>query len=140
MQLLFEYQKLWTIVSDGIVSPADATTTRKDMNMRAECRSRKQDFQTNVAEDGSETLFLACNMAEDRAKNNWFLDSGCSNHICGENEMFTQLDKSFTSSMKFGNDTTVPMMGKGKISITLKDGSQMPSQMYCLSQISIKNY
>ena len=97
---------------------------KKFGHYRTECRSRKQDFQANVAEDGSETLLLACNMAEDGAKNNWFLDSGCSNHMCGEKEMFTQLDESFTSSVKFGNDTTVPVMGKGKISITLKDGSQ----------------
>ncbi|TXG64801.1 hypothetical protein EZV62_011795 [Acer yangbiense] len=126
MQLLFEFQELWTVVSEDIASPADAATTRKDIKARAECRSRKQNFQANVAEDGgrSETLLLACNMAEDGAKNKWFLDSGCSNHMCGEKEMFTQLDESFTSSVKFGNDTTVPVMGKGKISITLKDGSQ----------------
>ncbi|TXG56964.1 hypothetical protein EZV62_018277 [Acer yangbiense] len=126
MQLLFEFQELWTVVSEGIASPADAATTRKDIKARAECRSRKQNFQANVAEDGgrSETLLLACNMAKDGAKNKWFLDSGCSNHMCGEKEMFTQLDESFTSSVKFGNDTTVPVMGKGKISITLKDGSQ----------------
>ncbi|TXG59678.1 hypothetical protein EZV62_014251 [Acer yangbiense] len=126
MQLLFEFQELWTVVSEGIASPADAATTRKDIKARAECRSRKQNFQANVAEDGgrSETLLLACNMAEDGANNKWFLDSGCSNHMCGEKEMFTQLDESCTSSVKFGNDTTVPVMGKGKISITLKDGSQ----------------
>ncbi|TXG46863.1 hypothetical protein EZV62_026157 [Acer yangbiense] len=126
MQLLFEYQELWTVVSEGIVGSADAATTRKDIKARAECKSRKQNFQANVVEDGdcSETLLLACNMAEDGAKNKWFLDSGCSNHMCGEKEMFTQLDESFTSSVKFGNDTMVPMMGKGKISITLKDGSQ----------------
>ena len=62
---------------------------KKFGHYRAECRSRKQNFQANVAEDGSETLLLACNMAEDGAKNNWFLDSGCSNHMCGEKEMFT---------------------------------------------------
>ncbi|TXG52111.1 hypothetical protein EZV62_021280 [Acer yangbiense] len=126
MQLLFEFQELWTVVSEGIASPIDAATTRKDIKARAECKSRKQNFQANVAEDGgrSETLLLACNMAEDGAKNKWFLDSGCSNHMCGEKEMFTQLDESFTSSVNFGNDTTVPVMGKGKISITLKDGSQ----------------
>ncbi|KAK0591034.1 hypothetical protein LWI29_034729 [Acer saccharum] len=62
-------------------------------------------------------------MAKHGAKNKWFLDTGYSNHMCGEEEMFTQLDESFTSSMKFGNDTMVPVMGKGKIFITLKDGS-----------------
>ena len=34
MQLLFEYQELWTVVSEGIVGPADAATTRKDLKAR----------------------------------------------------------------------------------------------------------
>ncbi|KAK4834920.1 hypothetical protein QYF36_002541 [Acer negundo] len=31
MQLLFKYQELWNVVSDGIVRPADVVTTRKDL-------------------------------------------------------------------------------------------------------------
>ena len=34
MQLLFEYQELWTVVSEGVVGPADAATTRKDLKAR----------------------------------------------------------------------------------------------------------
>lgn len=43
--------------------------------------------------------------------------------MCGKKEMFSELDESFVSEEKFGNDTKVPVMGKGKISIKLKDGS-----------------
>ena len=34
MQFLFEYQELWTVVSEGIIGPADAATTRKDLKAR----------------------------------------------------------------------------------------------------------
>ncbi|TXG49066.1 hypothetical protein EZV62_024941 [Acer yangbiense] len=142
MQLLFEYQELWTVVLEGIDGNSEGSEDEKSeieaeeaLQSQAECRFRKQDFQANVVEDGDclETLLLACNMAEDGAKNKWFMDSGCSNHMCGEKEMFTQLDESFTSSVKFGNDTTVPVMGKGKISITLKDSDSLPcfSSLIC---------
>ena len=66
---------------------------------------------------------MACSVAEENHKNKWFLDTGCSNHMCGKKEMFSELDESFVSEEKFGNDTKVPVMGKGKISIKLKDGS-----------------
>ncbi|TXG50951.1 hypothetical protein EZV62_023475 [Acer yangbiense] len=91
-----------------------------------ECKSNGRNFQANVAEDGdySETLLLACNVAVDDAKYKWFLDTGCSNHMCGRKEMFSELDETFTSKMKFGNNSKVPVMGKGKISISLKDGSK----------------
>ena len=34
MQLLFEYQELWIVVSEGIIEPVDAATTKKDLNAR----------------------------------------------------------------------------------------------------------
>ncbi|KAK0583215.1 hypothetical protein LWI29_034678 [Acer saccharum] len=91
-----------------------------------ECKSNGRNFQANVAEDGdySETLLLACNVAVDDAKYKWFLDTGYSNHMCGRKEMFSKLDETFTSEVKFGNNSNVLVMGKGKISISLKDGSK----------------
>lgn len=37
--------------------------------------------------------------------------------------MFFELDKTFNSEVKFGNDTIVPVKDKGKILIQLKDRS-----------------
>ena len=34
MKLLFEYQELWTVVSEGIIESADAVTIKKDLNAR----------------------------------------------------------------------------------------------------------
>ncbi|KAI9196368.1 hypothetical protein LWI28_023326 [Acer negundo] len=48
----------------------------------------------------------------------------CSNHMCGRKEMFSELDETFASEVKFGNNSKVPVMGKGKISISLNDGSK----------------
>ncbi|KAF7820234.1 Retrovirus-related Pol polyprotein from transposon TNT 1-94 [Senna tora] len=97
----------------------------------ADCRLRgQQNFNTqaNIAEnqnsgENSETLFLASsNFSVD--ENVWYLDTGCSNHMCGKKELFSSLDESFNSSVKFGNNTNIPILGKGQISIRLKDGTQ----------------
>ena len=45
----------------------------------------------------------------------WFLDSGCSNHMCGKKNMFFGLDSSFRESVKLGNDSSINVQGKGKI-------------------------
>ncbi|KAI9160666.1 hypothetical protein LWI28_010472 [Acer negundo] len=38
--------------------------------------------------------------------------------------MFSELDETFASEVKFGNNSKVSVMGKGKISISLNDGSK----------------
>lgn len=45
----------------------------------------------------------------------WFLDSGCSNHMCGKIEFFSDIDESFRESVKLGNNSSIAMMGKGNI-------------------------
>ena len=45
----------------------------------------------------------------------WFLDSGCSNHMCGKKELFSGFDDSFRESVKLGNSSRMTVMGKGNI-------------------------
>jgi hypothetical protein len=33
----------------------------------------------------------------------WYLDSGCSNHMCGKREFFFEFDNSFKDNVKMGN-------------------------------------
>ena len=68
-------------------------------------------------------MFLADSAVDDVRKNKWYLDSGCSNHMCGYKEMFTVLDESVQSDITFGNALTIAIKEKGKIYIKLKDGS-----------------
>lgn len=45
----------------------------------------------------------------------WFLDSGCSNHMCGKRELFSQFDNNFREKVKLGNDMSLTVQGKGNI-------------------------
>ena len=45
----------------------------------------------------------------------WFLDSGCSNHMCCNKDLFCDLDNSFRESVKLGNDWSLIVQGKGKV-------------------------
>ena len=69
-----------------------------------------------------ENLFLACNMAEEKNEDIWFLDSGCSNHMTRNISMFSILDENVKSQVTLGTDSKVFVMGKGRVSVLTEKG------------------
>eukprot|EP00253_Pinus_taeda_P008962 PITA_08962 len=51
-------------------------------------------------------------------------DSGCSNHMSGNIEMFFDLDESVKSEVTLGTDRKVSVMGKGRVNILTKKGEK----------------
>lgn len=49
----------------------------------------------------------------------WFLDFGCSNHIIKTKEWLFDFDDSFRESFKFGNDSKIPVMGRGNLNLCI---------------------
>ena len=45
----------------------------------------------------------------------WFLDSGCSNHMTGNKDWFIELDEDYRHTVRLGNDTAMPVLGKGRV-------------------------
>ena len=60
-----------------------------------------------------EIVFIICNVAEESNKDVWYLDSGFSNHMSGNKEMFSSIDESVKSEVRMGNKNKVTVMGKG---------------------------
>ncbi|XP_062020913.1 uncharacterized protein LOC133737356 [Rosa rugosa] len=68
----------------------------------------------NYAEmDEQEEMFLMAYVEINRAKREdaWFLDSGCSNHMCGDRSLFSELNESFRQVVKLGNNTRMSVAG-----------------------------
>ncbi|KAJ9560092.1 hypothetical protein OSB04_005252 [Centaurea solstitialis] len=91
---------------------------------KSECPSdshRRSGDQTNIAENEEEvSLLMVCHVTEETRQNMWYLDTGCSNHMSGEKDAFSELDESFRSTVKFGDHSKIPVMGKGKVLIQSK--------------------
>ncbi|KAL9423082.1 hypothetical protein AB3S75_035217 [Citrus x aurantiifolia] len=62
-------------------------------------------------EDG--TLLLVRNDTSGGQENTWYLDTGASNHMSGNKSMFVQLSESVNGSVAFGDDSKVPVKGRG---------------------------
>ncbi|KAL5786433.1 hypothetical protein ACOSQ2_008825 [Xanthoceras sorbifolium] len=60
-----------------------------------------------------ETLLMAYHVKEEPPESNvWYVDTDCSNHMCG----------SFRTTMSFSDCSTVSVMGKGDIQIKIRNG------------------
>lgn len=47
----------------------------------------------------------------------WYVDTGCSNHMCGNKFSFSYLNEDFHINVPFGDKSIVDVVGKGGISI-----------------------
>ncbi|KAD3068150.1 hypothetical protein E3N88_36030 [Mikania micrantha] len=54
----------------------------------------------------------------------WYLDTGATNHLSGNKELFTTLDTNVEGTVRFGDDSCVKVEGRGSILLECKTGDQ----------------
>lgn len=80
-----------------------------------ECPKKVMDQKANYVETKEEMLLMAhVDFKKAEMEHIWFLDSGCSNHMCGRRDIFVEFDSDFRESVKLGNDSSLTVQGKGK--------------------------
>ena len=68
------------------------------------------------------TYPLECNVVQESTHGIWYLDSGCSNHMTGNLNLFLSLDNSVQTDVTLGNNVQVIVLGKGTVGILTKQG------------------
>ena len=86
--------------------------------------------QANYTEEDDEevkvgSLFMATQNPTMASKHVWFIDSGCTNHMTKDEDLFTKLDKTCRTKVKLGNGAIVEAQGKGTIQIQTKQGTKL---------------
>ena len=65
-------------------------------------------------------LLMACtDITKANEEGVWFLDSGCSNHVCGKKEYFSDIDESYRDSVKLGNNSSMAVTGNGNVRLNM---------------------
>jgi hypothetical protein len=75
---------------------------------------------------------VQCNASQESPYDKWYLDSGCSNHMIGNLNFFSSLDKSVQTKVTLGTNIQVIVLGNGNINILCKKGENffMPDVYY----------
>ncbi|GKV32516.1 hypothetical protein SLEP1_g41114 [Rubroshorea leprosula] len=91
---------------------------------QSECRANlpnNEGEKSNFAQIEEEiSLLMVCHDGERSNKNLWYLDTGCSNHMCGDKAAFSILDESFRDNVKFGDNSKVSVRGRGQVTIQIR--------------------
>lgn len=65
-----------------------------------------------------------CNILVQGSDEVWFLDSGCSNHMSGNEILFYFIDKNVKFEIKPSNNEMFPIVGKGPIMFHTRKGKK----------------
>ncbi|GKV33525.1 hypothetical protein SLEP1_g42028 [Rubroshorea leprosula] len=123
---------------------------------RSECRTNlnrgeSSNFAEHNEKNDDSSILMVCHPKEVSKKNVWYLDTGCSNHMCGDKSAFSDLDESCQDKVKFGDNSTIAVKGRGKVTIRAKDNSiqtisnvmyvlDLKSNLLSLGQLQEKGY
>ena len=107
-------------------------------HFRYECPSRNKEAHYAEFEEEEEMLLMSyVELYKARKEDAWFLDSGCSNHMCGDQTMFSDLDATFRHSVKLGNNTKMDVMGKESVKLLLNGVNHIITEVYYI--IDLRN-
>ncbi|CAJ2645977.1 unnamed protein product [Trifolium pratense] len=92
-----------------------------------ECWYKKDQQEANVAEESDvKSVLMMATIGDECEKNEeWFLDSGCSNHMTPHREWLTNFDASKRSSIKLADGRKLAAEGIGNIVIKSKKGGKV---------------
>ena len=87
--------------------------------MEKKCKTQQQQREAKVVEDQpqEEQLFAVSCFATNSSTESWLIDSGCTNHMTYDRELFRELDKTAISKVRIGNKAHIIVKGKGTVAI-----------------------
>ena len=83
------------------------------------CKSQQhEEAKASTEQHQEEQLFVAtCFTTSNSSSDSWLIDSGCTNHMTNDQELFKELDKTIISKVKIGNGEFISVKGKGTVAI-----------------------
>ncbi|RVW91832.1 Copia protein [Vitis vinifera] len=88
-------------------------------HMERICKSQQhEETKASTEQHQEEQLFGAtCFTTSNNSSDSWLIDSGCTNHMTNDQELFKELDKTIISKVKIGNGEFISVKGKGTMVI-----------------------
>ncbi|XP_058776675.1 uncharacterized protein LOC131651000 [Vicia villosa] len=119
----------------------EVTTIR--MAESSDCPKNKRNEETDAKltkheeEEEEEMLLMVTTRDEERFKDQWYLDSGCSSHTNGMKDWFVSMSPSMKNKVEFINDNTLDAKGVGDVRVMRKNGRRGVRQEEFIDQAGI---
>lgn len=65
----------------------------------------------------------------------WFLDTGCSNHMCGEKKWFSDLEECYKHTVKLGDNSKMLVVGRGNVKLETEGASHIITNVYYIPEL-----
>ncbi|BBG99019.1 BURP domain-containing protein, partial [Prunus dulcis] len=93
----------------------------KDYYSKKPVQQQQLQYATQVT--STPTMFYVNNATEKRSMEKvWYLDSGCSNHMTGREDVLIDIDRNVTAKVAMGTGQLVDVIGKGSLMVETKMG------------------
>lgn len=87
--------------------------------------------EEEISDDDIDQVLMAHSRdREPMKKRVWFLDSGCSNHMSRDQDLFSSMDLKFKHSVKLENNMKMEVTGKGNVRLVLNNNAYIISDIY----------
>ena len=60
----------------------------------------------------------------------WYIDSGCSNHMCGDSSLFCDLEEGLNKVVRLGNSASMNVGGKGSVRLNIKGVNHLVQDVF----------
>lgn len=101
-----------------------------------ECPSWDKEAHYAELDEEEELLLMAyVEMHEAKREDAWFLDSGCSNHMCGDKYVFSDLNESFKHMVKLGNNTRMNVVGRGNVKLNVSGVNHVITEVFYVPEL-----
>ncbi|MCH86730.1 retrovirus-related Pol polyprotein from transposon TNT 1-94 [Trifolium medium] len=102
-----------------------------------ECPTWEEGANYAEFDESQEVLLMAQENLKEQVSDNskvelWFLDSGCSNHMVGRKDWLFDFDDNFREIVKLGDNSKMPVMGKGNLKLHIGGMVQVITEVYYL--------
>ncbi|KAA8550126.1 hypothetical protein F0562_001810 [Nyssa sinensis] len=99
-------------------------------------KAQQQEVEAQVADQEVEDqLFVATCFATSSSSESWLIDSGCTNHMTYDKEMFKELESTTITKVRIGNGDHIAVKGKGTIAIESCLGTKTISDVLYVPEI-----
>jgi transposase InsO family protein len=103
------------------------------------CKNRNQQHNDEAKvvdqEEEEDHLFVATCFSSIESSENWLIDSGCTNHMTHNKDLFRELSNANSTKVRVGNGNYIAVKGKGTIAISTYSGTKLISDVLYVPEI-----